>query len=145
MDCFVAFAPRNDGGFADLPGEQQQQKAPAALATGASVPNVLRMKSVGADVDGAEHDAVRGEHPAGLVAAVIAATDVADAKAEAMTPVVVMPSTTPPAAPRLGGSGGGSQRHGAEGSGGNESESNFAKHGLSPLSDARSTLCLGAG
>src|SRR4029079_19148309 len=87
-------------------------------ATGASVLNELRLRSVGADVDGAEHDAVRGEHPAGRVEAAIAATDVADAKAEAMTPVVVMPSTTPPSAPRLGGSGGGGPRHGRGGSGG---------------------------
>jgi len=48
------------------------------------------MKSVGADVDGAEHDAVRGEHPAGLVAAVIAAADVADVEAEAMAPMPVV-------------------------------------------------------
>ena len=67
-----------------------KEKTPAAFATGASHPNVLRLKSVGADVDGAEHDAVRGEHPAGLVAAIVAATDVADAEAEAMTPVAVV-------------------------------------------------------
>jgi tryptophan synthase beta chain len=74
-------------------------------------PNVLRMKSVGADVDGAEHDAVRGEHAAGLVAAVIAATE-ADAEAEAVAPVVVMMEGRPDEAARR--SGGRGQRHGAK-------------------------------
>src|SRR5258708_2983553 len=111
-------------------------KTPAALAAGASdLTNCVGL--VGADVDGAEGHAVRGEHAAGLVAAVVAATDVADAKAEAMAPVVVMPSTTPiPATPiptlEARRSGGGSQRQGAEGRGGNESESDLTKHGSSP-------------
>src|SRR6476660_1933964 len=59
-------------------------------------------RSVGADIDGAEHDTVRGEHAAGLVAAVIAATE-ADAEAEAVAPVVVMMEGRPDEAARRSG------------------------------------------
>jgi hypothetical protein len=59
----------------------------------------------------------------------------------AMAEVVVMMVMRPEPARR---SGGGCQRQGAEGSGGNGSESQFAKHGRSPKC-ARSTFRLGAG
>jgi hypothetical protein len=57
----------------------------------------------------------------------------------AMAEVVVMMVMRPEPAARR--SGGRSQRHGAEGSGGNKSESHFAKHGRSP-EYARSTFIL---
>jgi hypothetical protein len=59
----------------------------------------------------------------------------------AMAEVVVVMVMRPEPTRR---SGGGRQRHGAEGSGGNKGESHFAKHGRSPEC-ARSTFCVGAG
>ena len=85
-----------------------------------------------ADVDGAESHAVRGEHPAGHVAAVISAVAVADANAEAMAPVVVVMRMEGRLDEPTRRSGGGSQRHGAEGGGGSDAENSLAKHGRSP-------------
>src|ERR1019366_5297010 len=81
-----------------------------------------KVRSIFADVDGAQAIAERGHYAARHVASVVAvaATDEADAEAAAE---VVMPAATPSTAPRTGGSGGGSQRHGAERSCGNKSKS----------------------
>src|SRR5260370_2118667 len=96
----------------------------------------LRVRSISADVDGAQaiaeprHD--RARHKTSVVA--IAAADVADA--EAVAPVMMI---APPAAPstataeRLRGSNGGSERHRAERSCGNKSMRQFTKHGHFPL------------
>src|SRR3954447_2532309 len=82
-----------------------------------------------ADVHRPPAEAEWRQHAAGLPAAVIAATaDQADAEAGA--PVMVMMMRPEEATARR--SGGRGQRHGAEGGGGNKSESHFAKHGRSP-------------
>src|SRR3954470_9959027 len=99
-----------------------KQKTPAALGDRAPESNESSFRSV-ADVDGAEGDAVRGEHPAGHVAAVISA--VADANAEAMAPVVVMMRMEGRPDEPTRRSGGGSQRHGAEGGGGSDTENSL--------------------
>src|ERR1035437_7856864 len=81
-----------------------------------------KVRSIFADVDGAQAIAERGHYAARHVASVVAvaATDEAEAAA-----AEVMPAATPSTAPRTGGSGGGSQRHGAERSCGNKSKSEF--------------------
>jgi hypothetical protein len=95
------------------------------------LPNGTSAAGSVADVHRPPAEAERRQHAAGHVAAVIAAaTDEADAEAMAMTPVVMMMVRPDEAATRR--SGGRRQRHGAEGSGGNSGESQFAKHGLSP-------------
>src|SRR5437879_3942210 len=102
-----------------------KQKTPVATSGRGFRARRTAFGLVSADVDGAERDAVRREHAAGHVAAVIAATAESDAEAKAAMAPVVMRMPDEPARR----SGGGSQRHGAEGSCGNKRESYFAKHG----------------
>src|SRR4051812_38272424 len=124
--------------------EARKTKPRPRQATGACRPSLSG--SVGADVHSPEAISVRRRHAAGdVAAAVIGIAATADkADAEARVEVVVMkataPATTPTTAPRLGRSGGGSQRHGAERSCGNKSESDLTKHGLT-----LSMMRLGAG
>src|SRR6185436_5929430 len=93
------------------------------------LPNRTSAAGSVADVRRAPAEAKRRQHAAGRVAAVIAAT-ADEADAEAGAPVMVVMVMRPDEAARR--SGGRRQRHGAEGSGGDKSESHFAKHGRSP-------------
>lgn len=84
--------------------EAQQETPAAAWATGAYRIEGTEFPSKCADVDGAEAKAERRQHAARHKASVIAiATEVADA--EAVTPVMVMP-TAAASTPASGGCGG---------------------------------------
>jgi hypothetical protein len=83
------------------------------------------LRSIFADVDGAQAIAIGGQDAAEHIATVVAISDEADADAEVVV-MMVAPAAAPTAAPRLRGSRGGSQRHGAERSCGNQSKSEFA-------------------
>src|SRR6478736_3743555 len=110
--------------------QRPQRKAPAAPRDRGLRTQRTAFGSV-ADVHSPPAETVGRQHAAGDVATFIAATDEADAKAMAMTPVVVvMRVLRPEHAARRSGAGG--QRHGAERSGGNEGEGQFAKHRRSP-------------
>src|ERR1700676_2471398 len=100
-------------------------KAPAASwRPGRCELSERNARSISADVDGAHAIAELGQHRARHITSVaIAATDVADAEVVMMIAPAAPPSAT--AAPRLRGSGGGSQRHCAQSSCGNNSKSEF--------------------
>src|SRR5512141_1289923 len=115
------------------PNRIAKTESPAAVLRPGICVEACELPSTFADVDGAQAIAERGGHAAHHIA-IVAAADIADA--EAVAEVVMMeaaaPATTPSAAPRMRGSGGGSQRDGAERSCGNECEGEFAEHGRSP-------------
>jgi hypothetical protein len=84
-----------------------------------------QVRSITANVDDTQAIAIRGGHAAGDIASIVVVTaGITDAEAaEVVMMMMEAPATT---APRLGRSGGGSQRHGAERSSGNKGESQFA-------------------
>src|ERR1700737_2741451 len=84
--------------------------------------------SIFADVDGAQAIAERRRHATRHVASVVALAATDEADPEAVAEVVMMitpPAAAPSTAPRLCGSGGGGERHGAENSCGNKPKSQF--------------------
>src|SRR2546422_148686 len=107
-----------------LPTDGRKKETPAA-GRGRGFCDRTEVRSICADVDGAQAIAERGGHAAQLIATVVAIAATHVANAEAMAPVVMIatPATTP--SPRLGGSGGRSQRRRAEGSRGNKSKCHF--------------------
>src|SRR5436305_7111260 len=97
--------------------KSRTRKTPAAPGDRGFRSSEPRFGSVFADVDGAQAIAVGGRHPACDIASVvtIATTDEADAEAVMEMMVMETPSAAAPStAPRSRGSGGGSQRDGAE-------------------------------
>src|SRR5580704_2792109 len=114
-----------------------QMENPGRGAAGISLQT--QTQSVSADVHGAIAHPERRLHQPGRVAAAIDEADIAEAETNVM---MEAPATAPAAtapAERLGGSSGRRQRGGAQRSCGNESKSELAKHGHSPV-DAPSAL-----
>src|SRR5450755_2142704 len=130
-DCGQNVAMQQEGPFECVgwrkPGGKTQNPG-RYLATGAfSNRENRRVRSISADIDGAQAIAERRKYLARHIAAVVAA-EADEADAEAMAEVLMMKATeaaTPSTAPRLRGSGCGSQRHGAERSCGNQCKSEF--------------------
>src|SRR2546423_1578944 len=98
-----------------------------------------RSVEIGADVDGAQAQAVTGLNQLLPIAAADAGVDI-EARADA--PATVTPA--PAAMKAVRGSGSGSQRSNAERSCGDQSEGNLAKHYLSPVKLARCRCCVPA-
>src|SRR5437016_2294149 len=105
----------------------RRQKNPGRAGSRDFRSGKTRLRSIFANVDGAQAIAVRGQDAAGHIASVIGrvATDEADAEAGVEMVVMEPPAAAAPS-PRLRGGGGGSQRHRAESGCGNKSKRDFA-------------------
>src|SRR5437868_12198898 len=106
----------------------RQDKTPAACRDRGIFfePWGMRIRSVTTDVDGAQAVAERRQHRPSHIAAVVAASDVADTEAVAPVVMVATEAAAPSTAHWLGGSGGRSQCNGTERSCGNKCKSEFA-------------------
>src|SRR5437588_5641470 len=105
----------------------RQQEIPGRSEAAGDLDRKTDVQSISADIDGAQAIAERRQDPARHIAAVVHAdADVTDA--EAVAPVVMMMKAAEAAAKSAAarGSGGRSQRHGAEGSCGNQCKREFA-------------------
>src|SRR6266568_7556745 len=111
---------------AHLSGTTYRAKTPVAYATGVCRNQISSIDVVAADIDRAQAHAVAGLDPLLLIAVADAGVDVETAEAEAVA--AVTPTRAPMAAVVKAASGSGRCGSNGEGSGGDQSEGNPAKH-----------------